>query len=145
MRDNLSDRYVLLKIKREWSHDEAVKALQKIISDLQLEIGMLKSDLAEKIDTNEQVLFLVQENEKLQKVITTLKQANADLVLKAERIQTKGGKTKKAWFKDEIVGEINNEMLAHRRKSIESRKSMEEWRTKYLNLLAKTSKNDTTA
>jgi hypothetical protein len=41
------ERYVLLRIKRMWSKDESVAALLKQVSELQTEIGIQKSEIAE--------------------------------------------------------------------------------------------------
>jgi hypothetical protein len=41
------DRFVLLKIKREFSKDESVSALLLMISKLQQEVGILKSEKEE--------------------------------------------------------------------------------------------------
>ena len=55
----MEDEAILLKIRRDFTVNEAVQSLLKIISSLEFEIGMLKSDLAEarfkihKLETNE--------------------------------------------------------------------------------------------
>lgn len=134
----MKDRFILLKIKREWSHDEAVKALQKIISDLQIEIGMLKSELEEAGYNKELTLFLVQENESLQREIMKIKTKNAHLV--TEQATAEESKPKKAWLKDELIADINRQWLLAQEKSVSYKKAMEEWRSRYFNLLAKTSK-----
>lgn len=44
------DEKILLKIKRQFTKDESIAALNKIISELKLEIGILKSENAELKD-----------------------------------------------------------------------------------------------
>ena len=46
----MEDETILLKIKRQFSKDESISALNKIISELRIEIGILKSDNAELKD-----------------------------------------------------------------------------------------------
>lgn len=46
----MKDSEILLAIRRRYSKDEAVEAYKKEISDLNIQIGILKSDLAEKDD-----------------------------------------------------------------------------------------------
>jgi predicted RNase H-like nuclease (RuvC/YqgF family) len=46
----MKDSEILLAIRRKYSKDEAVEAYKKEISDLNIQIGILKSDLAEKDD-----------------------------------------------------------------------------------------------
>lgn len=45
--DTMEDEAVLLKIKRDFTNSEAVQSLLKIVSALEIEVGMLKSELAE--------------------------------------------------------------------------------------------------
>ncbi len=51
-RRHLINDSVLLKIHREFGHDEAVKALEAEISSLRFENGVLKSEKAELEDEN---------------------------------------------------------------------------------------------
>ena len=46
----MEDRAILLKIKRDFTHNEAVQSLLKIVSALELETGVLKSELSEAKD-----------------------------------------------------------------------------------------------
>jgi predicted nucleic acid-binding Zn-ribbon protein len=46
---------ILLKIKREFTTDEAVQTVLKAMAELQKEIGMLKSELAEAEDKVEKI------------------------------------------------------------------------------------------
>jgi len=46
----MEDRFILLKIKREFTENEAVLSLLKIVKELQLEIEMLKSENNEALD-----------------------------------------------------------------------------------------------
>ena len=46
----MMDSEILLKIYRQYDKDDAVSVYKKKISDLNLQIGILKSDLAEKND-----------------------------------------------------------------------------------------------
>jgi len=46
----MEDRFILLKIKREFNENEAVLSLLKIVKELQLEIEMLKSENNEALD-----------------------------------------------------------------------------------------------
>ncbi len=49
------DEFILLKIKREFTTNEAVQSLLKIVSALEIEIGMLKSERDEAISKAEKV------------------------------------------------------------------------------------------
>jgi hypothetical protein len=43
----MEDKFVLLKIKREFTSNEAVQSLLKMVSALEYENGVLKSDIAD--------------------------------------------------------------------------------------------------
>lgn len=46
----MEDEAILLKIKRDFTTNEAVQSLLKIIQELEIEIGVLKSERDEAID-----------------------------------------------------------------------------------------------
>lgn len=46
----MSEEAILLKLKREFTESEAVQQLLKMVSDLEIEIGMLKSEKSELQD-----------------------------------------------------------------------------------------------
>lgn len=46
----LTDREILLRIKRKYSSDEEIKVLLQKIADLEIEVGVLKSEKAELED-----------------------------------------------------------------------------------------------
>ena len=46
---------ILLKIKRDFTTDEAIQCLFKRISELEIEMGILKSELAEAQDMAERI------------------------------------------------------------------------------------------
>lgn len=46
----MEDEAILLKLKRDFTTNEAVQSLLKIVSALEIEVGMLKSELAESKD-----------------------------------------------------------------------------------------------
>jgi len=51
----MEDEAILLKIKREFTTNEAVQSLLKIVSGLETEIGVLKSEVAEAQDKAEKI------------------------------------------------------------------------------------------
>ena len=53
----MDEEAILLKIKRQFSKDESMAALFKIISELRIEIGFLKSDNAELKDTLDSLMI----------------------------------------------------------------------------------------
>lgn len=103
----MEDEAILLKIKRQFSKAEAVAALLKIISDLQFEVGELKSEVSE------------------------LKFRNHQLTL-APKID--GVKTKKEWLKDDIIAEMDKQLKSHQAKNTLCNKSLNEWRNKYFSI-----------
>lgn len=56
---------ILLKIHREFTHDEAVKTLEVEIKRLNYEIGVLKSEIAELNDLNTKLKALTSEEKVL--------------------------------------------------------------------------------
>lgn len=46
-KQEMEDEAILLKIKRDFTENEAVQSLLKIISSLEIEVGILKSELEE--------------------------------------------------------------------------------------------------
>ena len=81
---------VLLKIKRDFTQNEAVQRLLKIISDLELEIGILKSERDEAIDTLNKFRTLPTKTKKQwlqEEVFTDLKKENE--ILKNKNIENK--------------------------------------------------------
>lgn len=100
------DETILLKIKREFTTNEAVQQLLKLLSERETEIGVLKSELSEAID-------------------------------KAEKLRTESKMTKKEWLKDEVIAQIEHLRKTEQKKLVLYKKSLEDWRYKYFNLLAK--------
>lgn len=58
MDDNFKDNQdetILLKIKRQFTENEAVNTLLKMLHDSEVEVGILKSELAEAVDKAERI------------------------------------------------------------------------------------------
>lgn len=105
----MGDEKILLKIKRNFTTNEAVQTLLKIVSGLETEIGVLKTEVAEA-------------------------------QYKIEKIRKERTLTKRQWMQEEIFEDISKELYSSQYKIKEYKRSMENWRAKYLNLLA--SKNN---
>jgi len=135
---SMEERYVLLKLKREWSKDEAMKASLKIIADLQLELGMVKSERDEALAKLAKKDLVSEEVKELQKQLTEALVLKAAAERRAHITVQEGSKTRKAWMKDELVAELEKQMKADRKARTEIAQSRNEWRNKYFNLLAKT-------
>jgi hypothetical protein len=104
------DDSILLKFKRDFTSDEAVNFLLKKVSELQIEIGMLKSELAEKVFE-----------------CNNLRNATV----------TEGTKTKKAWLKDDLINLIDGELKTQKSINKVIEKQAIEWRDKFFSLQAK--------
>lgn len=70
-KNNYIDR-TLLKLRREYSNDETVAAMDKKLKDLEYENGVLKSELSE-------LSFLIKEKKRLEGDIRGLKNTIKDL------------------------------------------------------------------
>lgn len=106
----MEDEAILLKIKRDFSENEAVQSLLKIIASLEIEIGVLKS---EKDELNYELL-------------------------KISKLKEEGGlKPKKQWHKDELVEHLNDRFVKLSDKHEKTTKLLNEWRNKYFSLLIK--------
>lgn len=60
----MEDEWILLKIKREFTTNEAVQSLLKMVATLEFQIGVLKSDLCE---SNDKLNKIVKEGTKTKK------------------------------------------------------------------------------
>ena len=109
---------VLLKIKRDFTESEAVQQLIKMVSELEIEIGILKSERHELTDE-----------------LNKLKNS----------VEQDGLKTRKAWLKDELFDMLDSQMKAKDARNKIDKQSMEEWRNKYFSLLAKVGNGENVA
>lgn len=109
------DDTVLLRLKRQYGKDEAFAELSKRLADAEFKLGELRS-----------------ENEELKFKLNRYK----DKPLPKEPQPAKG------WKQDDAVKLIIKQYQVKLSKLENHKKSMEEWRAKYFNLLAKTSNND---
>jgi len=100
---------VLLKIKRDYSKDEATAVLLKELSDAKFKIGELTSEIEE------------------------LKGE----IIKLRMIPTSNGKTKRQWLQDEIFTEVNETNKKNRKINNELRRELQTYKDKYFILLAK--------
>lgn len=135
---SMEERYVLLKLKREWSQDEAIKASLKIISDLQMELGITKSERDEALAKLAKKESVADDVKELQRQLTEALVLKAAAERRAFITVQEGSKTRKAWMRDELVAELEKQMKADRKARTEIAQSRNEWRNKYFNLLAKT-------
>lgn len=110
----MEDRFVLLKIKREFTENEAVSSLLKIVKELELEIGMLKSENEEALD---QVKIL---------------KAKAESPKRIEQKECGNvAKPKKEWLKDELIAAQNKQIKEMEAKLRNIKKDYEYWQNKY--------------
>lgn len=110
----MEDRFVLLKIKREFTENEAVSSLLKIVKELELEIGILKSEKEEALDQ-----------------VETLK-AKAEILKKVE--QNEYGnivKQKNHWLKYELIAAQESQIKEMEAKLRNIKKDNEYWQSKY--------------
>jgi len=56
----MEDRDILLKIKRDFTHDEAVQLLNKRIAELEFELGVVKS---ERDEAKEKSHYIIEEGQ----------------------------------------------------------------------------------
>lgn len=110
----------LLEIKRQYSHDEAVKALEQEISRLNFRIGEQKSEIDE-------LRYKLNTRAKTGKVVEVI-------------IEEGTKKTKKAWSREEIVHQYEQEVATLQASNQRLQKEVSEWRNNYCNLLARTEK-----
>ena len=115
----MEDRYVLLKIKREFTENEAVLTLLKTVKELQFEIGILKS-----------------ENEEALHQIKLLKDKLANRKGSDQNINGSISKPKKEWLRDELIADQDKQIKGLQAKISEVRKSYEYWQNKYCVLAA---------
>lgn len=109
----------MLKIKREFTENEAVLSLLKIVKELEFEIGMLKS-----------------ENDEAHHNIKMLK-ASAEKPKHVEQGDCRGvAKSKQAWLKDELVASQDKQIKEIEIKLTDLKKSCEYWQNKYCLLAA---------
>lgn len=111
----MEDEWILLKIRRQFSKDESVAALLKIVSELEMDIGVLKS-----------------EKDELRYLFNKAKHV----------VITEEFKTKKAWAKDELVTLLTEQLKSKQANNTKINKSMVDWRNKYFSLLAKQNKDN---
>lgn len=104
---------ILLRIRRKYKDNENVKLLLQMISSLQMELGMVKSERDELLDK--------------------LKEKSV-----VEKVVVENGKTRKAWTKDEVFADIKKELEVLRKRKTELSKDNEKWRNRYFALAAKT-------
>lgn len=112
----MEDRFVLLKIKREFTENEAVLSLLKIVKELELEIGMLKSECEEALD---QV-----------KILKAKAKAKSPKPVGQNEY---GGiaKPKKEWLKDELIVAQDKQIKEMDAKLSYLKKHGEYWQNKY--------------
>lgn len=120
----MEDRFVLLKIKREFTENEAVLSLLKIVKDLQLEIGMLKSENDEALD---QVKILKAKAERPERL-----EQNINGII---------SKPKKEWLKDELIAALDQQIKEMQAKISDVKKSYEYWQNKYCILASQSLKS----
>lgn len=103
----MKDEVTLLKLKREWAHDEAMKVSLQLIASLQFKIGELNSEIDElKHKTN--------------KILNS--------------VTIEGTKTKKEWLKDELINQFQSQLKNEKKISERLRKSLAEYQNKYFSL-----------
>ena len=111
----MEDEFVLLKIKREWSQDEAVNSLLKVIAKLRFDIGVLESDLAEVKYEKHQIL---------------------------NKVKIEGTKTKKEWLKDELIQQYDRQAILAIKRNTDLQKSLSDYQNLYFNLKLTTQKKN---
>lgn len=116
----MSEQDVLLKIYRQFTHDEAVALLKQEISGLQFKMGEQKSEIAELQDLNKKY------SKELLDAKNTIQVLN-DCIDKKEEVQT---------IKDLRKG---NQTISNKNKKLEA--DVKKWRDMYFNLVAKNNNN----
>ncbi len=104
---------ILLQLKRRLTIDEETKILLKIISDLQVEVGMLTSEKDELQDRIKQK-SIVQE------------------------IVIENGKSRKSWSKEAVLVDMKRELDVVRKNAGTYKKDLIIWRDRYLSVYSKT-------
>jgi hypothetical protein len=128
----MEDRFVLLKIKREFTENEAVLSLLKIIKELELEIGMLKSENAEALN---QVAMWKAKAESL-KIL-----AEAESLMRIEQNENDSKvKINRQILKDELIIAQKKQIRAMETKLNCVKKDNEYWQNKYCMLAAQSMK-----
>jgi hypothetical protein len=115
----MEDEAILLKIKRQFAKDESIAALLQIISQLQFDIGVMKSDHEE-------------EKHLLQLEINRLH----SMVVNPE-FQNSTTKTKKQWEQEPLFKELKQQLKAQAEKNKKTNKDLVNYRDKYFSILAK--------
>jgi hypothetical protein len=110
----MEDKFVLLKIKREFTENEAVLSLLKIVKDLQLEIGMLKSENEEVLDEVKILKAKAERPERLE-----------------QNINGSISKPKKEWLKDELIAAQDKQIKEMQAKISDVKKNYKYWQNKY--------------
>lgn len=105
----MNDTEILLKIKREYSKDEAVAIVLSELKECKFKNGELLSEIDE----------LKSEIDKLR------------------MIPTSNGRTKRQWLQDEIVVEVNKENKQFRKINSDLRRELQTYKDKYFILLSK--------
>lgn len=106
----MEDESILLKIHRQFTHNEAMAELFKIIKSLEFEVGILTSERDElKYELN--------------------KVRNS--------FEKDGTKTKKAWLKDDLIALMAEQQKTTEKHFKQTMKSLSDWQARYFNLLAK--------
>lgn len=112
---NFEDR-VLLRLRRQYSQDEAVALISAKLSEKEIEVGMLKSEI-------EELKFLLEKSKSL-----------LDQTAKIEELKKQIKSHKAGLRKDERVIELKNQLRA----SSKSRKNMEKtlhiWQSKFFEI-----------
>jgi len=80
------DNTILLKIKRKFSTDEAVKVMLKKLAELEQEIGVLKSEISEKED------IIAKKN------------------VEIHDLRYKEVDSKRGWLRDELIADLDKEV-----------------------------------
>lgn len=106
----MEDEAILLKIKRQFSKDESIHALLKIISEVRIENGILKSELSEAKTENNKIKNSVKQH---------------------------GTKLKKEWLRDEVFAELKKNIAKKSENEKRLQRQVNEWREKYFNLINK--------
>jgi len=110
----------LLRLRRQFSENEACKFLFEQISKLKFRVGELQSENAELAD--------MLKKEKLRK-----DPASGNPVKKNIR----------EWDKDQLVADLKKNISTQQKNNSELTKKLKDWRDKYFSLLAQTEKKTT--
>lgn len=112
--DKKHDESILLKIRRQFTSDEAVQAVLQILSKKDIEIGILKSEVSE-----------------LQHEIIVLKQPAPIVKVEGET------KPKKEWMKDDLIKLMQDQYTDLTLKQRDTKKALKIWQNRACNANAK--------